>query len=309
MGLRTVFLGTPQFAVPSLEAILQAGHEVLRVYTQPDRPKGRGQAVAMSAVKEAALRHGLEVEQPERVRHAESVEKLRQLAPDVMVVVGYGQLIPQSIIDIPPFGIINVHGSLLPKYRGAGPIQWAIAHGETVSGVTTMRINAGLDTGDMLLKAELPIGPEENAVEFGERLALLGAELLVETLRDPGMKGTPQDDREATHAPILSKQDGAIDWSWPASVIHNRTRGFYPWPGTSTQFRDQVLRVWKTRVVAEPSEAEPGRVLSSKGPVLVACGQGTVLELVEVQQEGRKRVSGMDFRNGLRIVENEILGA
>lgn len=309
MGLRTVFLGTPQFAVPTLEALVAAGHEVVSVYTQPDRPKGRGQSVAMSAVKEAALKLNLPIMQPERIRRPEHVAELIEQAPDVMVVVGYGQLIPQNIIDIPRFGIINVHGSVLPKYRGAGPIQWAIANGETVTGVTTMRINAGLDTGDMLLKAETPIEPNESATELGERLSHLGAKLLIETLEKPDMTGTPQDDKLATHAPILSKRDGAIDWSWPATLIHNRTRGFYPWPGTSTLFRDQGLRLWKTLVSDESTESAPGRILANKGPLKVACGHNTVLELIEVQQEGRKRVSGTDFRNGLRIVENEILGA
>lgn len=309
MGLRTVYLGTPQFAVPTLEAMVAAGHEVLAVYTQPDRPKGRGQSLAMSPVKEVALRLGIPVEQPERIRKDNSADRLREMAPDIMVVVGYGQIIPQNIIDIPRFGIINVHGSLLPRYRGAGPIQWAIANGEAVTGVTTMRIDAGLDTGDMLLKAETPIDPDENAVELGERLSHLGATLLVKTLETPDMPGTPQDNALATHAPILTRQDGAINWAWPATLIHNRTRGFYPWPGTSTIFRDQPLRLWKTRVVPETTSIEPGRILGNKGPVLVACGQGTVIELIEVQQEGRKRVSGTDFRNGLRIVENEILGA
>lgn len=309
MGLRSVYLGTPQFAVPTLEAMVAAGHEVLAVYTQPDRPKGRGQSLAMSPVKEAALRLGLPVVQPERIRREEPVAGLRELAPDVMVIVGYGQLIPQSIIDIPKYGIINVHGSLLPKYRGAGPIQWAIANGEAVTGVTTMRINAGLDTGDMLLKAEMPIEPNETAVELGERMSLIGAQLLVETLVTPGMPGTPQDDKLATHAPILSRQDGAIDWNWPAQLIHNRTRGFYPWPGTSTILRDQPLRLWKTAVVEGTTAHEPGRVIAGKDPLRVACGGGTILELQEVQQEGRKRLSGVDLRNGLRIVENEIFGA
>lgn len=309
MGLKTVFLGTPPFAVASLEAMVRSGHDVLAVYTQPDRPKGRGQALAYSAVKEAGLGLGLPVEQPERIRRPEIVAALSALAPDIMVVVGYGQIIPQSIIDIPRYGIVNVHGSLLPKYRGAAPIQWAIAHGETVTGVTTMRINAGLDTGDMLLKAETPIDPNENAVTLGERLAQLGADLLVETLANPGMPGTPQNDAEATHAPILSKLDAAIDWSWPAAVIHNRCRGFYPWPGVATQFRDQTLRIWRTTVCTETTNSETGRVLSGRGPLRVACGGGTVLQLEEVQQEGRKRVSGADFRNGLRITENEILGA
>lgn len=309
--LRCMFLGTPPFAVATLEAMVAAGHTVLEVYTQPDRPKGRGQELAMSAVKQAAVALGLPVEQPEKVRRPEVVEHLRQLAPDVMVVVGYGQLIPQNIIDIPRFGIVNVHGSLLPKYRGAGPIQWAVANGETETGVTTMQINAGLDTGDMLLKATMPIGPEETAVEVGERMAKLGAGLLIETLAGLAA-GTivpeRQNDAEATLAPILAKSDGVIDWTWPAHKIHNRTRGFFPWPGTATQFRGQGLRLWKTREDA-PTTAAPGTILGGKDKLLVACGEGTSIELLEVQQEGRKRVSGRDFRNGLRIADNEVLGA
>lgn len=310
-NLRCVFLGTPQFAVPTLEAMVAAGHRVLEVYTQPDRPKGRGQELAMSPVKQAALELGLPVRQPERVRHFDEVTHLRDLEADVMVVVGYGQIIPQNIIDLPRFGIVNVHGSLLPKYRGAGPIQWAIASGEAVTGVTTMQINAGLDTGDMLLKAEMAIDPNETAVELGERMSKIGAALLVETLAGLAA-GTivpePQKDEEASHAPILEKADGVIDWSWPAEKIHNRTRGFYPWPGTATKLRGQGLRVWKTRVMEAKTESAPGLVLGAKGDLLVACGEGTVLALEEVQQEGRKRVAGRDLRNGLRIAENEVLG-
>src|SRR5271165_686414 len=211
--MRLVYLGTPSFAVPTLERIVAAGHDVAAVFTQPDRPKGRGQKDTMPPVKEAALRLGLTVHQPERVRRPEVVEQLRTLAPEAMVVVGYGQIIPQSILDIPPQGIINVHASLLPKYRGAAPIQWAVANGESRTGVTTMKINAGLDTGDMLLKWETEIGPEETSLDLGARLAEAGAELLVETLRD---NPTPvrQDPAEATYAPILKKEDGQIDWNW-----------------------------------------------------------------------------------------------
>src|SRR5580693_149492 len=204
--MNLVFLGTPSFAVPTLERIVEAGHRVLAVFTQPDRPKGRGGALATSPVKDAALRLSLPVYQPERIRRPEAVEQLKQMNPDAMVVVGYGQIIPQSIIDIPRHGIVNVHGSLLPKYRGAAPIQWAIANGETITGVTTMRINAGLDTGDMLLRWETPIGPEENAVELGARLADAGAGLLVETLariEDGTLLPEPQDPAQATYAPIL----------------------------------------------------------------------------------------------------------
>ncbi len=212
--MRLVFLGTPPFAVPTLERIAAEGHEVIAVFTQPDRPKGRGQKDTMPAVKEAALALGIPVHQPERVRRAEVIEQLRTMSPEAMVVVGYGQIIPQAILDIPPWGIINVHASLLPKYRGAAPIQWAIARGETRTGVTTMRINAGLDTGDMLLKWETGIGEEETAVELSERLAVAGADLLARTLAElPNIPSEPQDDSQATYAPILKKEDGNTDWS------------------------------------------------------------------------------------------------
>jgi methionyl-tRNA formyltransferase len=220
--MKVIYMGTPSFAVPTLECIAAAGHSVLAVFTQPDRPKGRGQKQSMPPVKEAALRLGIPVYQPERVRRPEVVEQLRQMAPDVMVVVGYGQIIPKAILDIPPHGIINVHASLLPKYRGAAPIQWAIARGETRTGVTTMRINEGLDTGDILLQWETEIGPEENAVELGARLAEAGADLLVRTLEElPNIQPEPQDDAQATLAPILKKEDGKIDWRLPAREILN----------------------------------------------------------------------------------------
>jgi len=242
------------------------------------------------------------------VRRPEVVEHLRALAPEAMIVVGYGQIIPQAVIDIPPFGIINVHASLLPKYRGAGPVQWAIINGETRTGVTTMRIDAGLDTGDMLLKAETEIGPNESAIELGRRLAALGAGLLLETL--DGLTRSQivpekQDPAQATYAPILKKEDGLIDWGRPAQSIHNQVRGLQPWPGAYTWFRNQALHVWKSRVVEGTAQA-PGRFLSLK-PVRVGCGVGA-LELIEVQLEGRKRLSAADFANGQRLAENEVLG-
>jgi methionyl-tRNA formyltransferase len=258
--MELIFLGTPTFAVPTLDRIVAAGHGVLAVFTQPDRPKGRGGQFNSSPVKEAAVRLGLPVHQPERIRHPEIVEQLKQMKPEAMVVVGYGQIIPQAIIDIPPRGIINVHASLLPKYRGAAPIQWAIANGETCTGVTTMKIDAGLDTGDMLLKWQTEIGPEENALELGVRLAEAGAGLLVETLRDdpPPVK---QDPAEATLAPILKKEDGEIDWNWPASKSFNRSRGLLPWPGTYCFFRGQIFHVWKSRVGSDATEAKPGQMI------------------------------------------------
>src|SRR5882762_7024504 len=215
-----------------------------------------------------------------------------------MVVVGYGQIIPQSIIDLPAHGILNVHASLLPKYRGAAPIQWAVVNGETVTGVTTMRIDAGLDTGEMLLKAETEIGPEENAIELGQRLAVMGAELLVETLaRLPEIRGEKQDGTQATLAPLLKKEDGLIDWGRAASWINNRVRGLQPWPGAYTTFRGQTLHIWKARVVGAGA-GKSGEILSTK-PLTVGTGDGG-LELIEVQLEGRKRIGASDFVNGQR---------
>ncbi len=309
--MRIIFLGTPEFAVPTLEAIAAAGHTVDAVFTQPDRPKGRGNALAEPAVKQSAVRLGITVHQPERIRRPEIVAQLAAMKPDAMVVVGYGQIIPQSIIDIPCYGIINVHASLLPKYRGAAPIQWAIANGETRTGVTTMRIDAGLDTGDMLLKWETEIGAEENALELSPRLATAGAELLVETLHEieaGNIKPEPQNPAAATLAPILKKEDGRIDWNWPASKIFNRARGFLRWPGVYTAFRGQSLRIWKCRPAARKVRGA-GELLLESQHLYVGCGEGAALELIEVQVEGRKRVSASDFVNGVRLSDNEILGA
>jgi len=309
--VRLIFLGTPAFAVPTLERIVAAGHSVLTVVTQPDRPRGRGQNAAPPPVKQAAMRLGLPVYQPERVRRPEAVEFLRAIPVDAMVVVGYGQIIPQSIIDMAPLGIVNVHGSLLPHYRGAGPIQWAIAGGETRTGVTTMRIDAGLDTGDILLKWETDIGPEEDAVELSERLARAGAGLLAETLAglEAGdIQPEPQDNSQATLAPILKKEDGAIDWNWPASKIVNRARGFLPWPGAYSYFRGQVFHLWKASAAGQSADGKPGRLLPDHKRLFVHCGNRTMLELLEVQLEGRKRMPAEAFLNGQHLNENEALG-
>ena len=307
--MRLVFLGTPAFAVPTLDRLVERGHQVLAAVTQPDRPKGRSRALAPPPVKEVALRLGVPVYQPERVKRSESVEYLRSLAPEAMVVVGYGQIIPQSIIDIPPLGILNVHASLLPKYRGAGPIQWAIVNGETVTGVTIMRIDAGLDTGPMLLKAETAIGADETAIELGRRLSVMGADTLIEAL-DSLAAGRaipqPQDNAQATYAPMLKKEDGRIDWTRPAVRIHDQVRGMQPWPGAYSIFRGAALHVWRARPIEAGAGHPPGALVRIK-PLLVACGVGA-LELIEVQMEGRKRMPAADFANGQRLVENEILG-
>lgn len=310
--MNIVYMGTPQFAVPTLEAILAAGHNVPAVYTQPDRPKGRGQQLAASPVKLCAQSHNLRIEQPERVRRPEVLEFLTALRPDCIVVVGYGQIIPQAIIDIPAHGIINVHASLLPKYRGAGPIQWAIANGESVTGVTTMKIDAGLDTGDILLMRETEIGPEENSTELSERLSVIGAGLLIETLNGFAAGSiTPrkQDNTLATYAPILKKEDGLIDWQLPAAQIHCRVRGFYPWPGGYTIFRNQRLHVWKAHLTPEPPAGHnPGTIYAANSRLFVACGANSALELLELQLEGRKKIDSRAFLNGHRLVEYERLG-
>jgi methionyl-tRNA formyltransferase len=303
--VKLVFMGTPAFAVPTLEKIVEAGHQVAAVFTQPDRPKGRGQHVAMSPIKDAALRLGLDVFQPERVRRPEVVEQLRAIAPDAMVVVGYGQIIPQTILDIAPLGIINVHASLLPKFRGAAPIQWAIARGEKITGVTTMRINAGLDTGDMLLKWETPIGDDETALELGERMAPAGADLLVRTLADlRAIVAEPQDDSQSTLAPILKKEDGHIDWRMPSGEILNRIRGFQPWPGCYGFRAGQRLHVWKAARASFP--APVATISLDARRVFVGCGDGSI-ELLEVQLEGKKRMPVSAFLNGNIIKVGETL--
>jgi methionyl-tRNA formyltransferase len=310
VSMRVIFLGTPEFAVPTLERIIAAGHAVPLVVTQPDRPKGRKQELIPSPVKAAALRHAIEVYQPERIRQPEAIARLQDLAPDAMVVVGYGQIIPQNVIDIAPLGIINVHASLLPELRGAGPIQWSIARGFERTGVTTMRINAGLDTGDILLQWETPISEEETAVELSVRLAEAGADLLVRTLAElcaGAIEGRPQDEAQASYAPMLRKEDGRIDWNDTAREIHNLIRGFQPWPGAHTSFRGQSLHLWRARLVPQQRwEQPPGALLQTQNAhpphnVYAVGGDGGVLELLEVQLEGRRRMPAEVFANGQRI--------
>ncbi len=312
-------MGTPEFAVPTLEALAKAGHAIRGVFTQPDQPAGRGGQVTAPPVRRAAVALGLPVHQPEKIRPPEVLELLKSLAPEAIVVVGYGKILPQHILDLPRFGCINLHASLLPKYRGAAPIQWAIIRGETITGVTTMKMDAGLDTGDILLARETPIAPEEDAISLGRRLSEMGAPLMLETLEglERGtLASTPQDHAQATQAPMLKKEDGRIDWTLPARHIANRVRGLLPWPGAFTTFRDSLLHIWKAR---PQSNAECGvRSADSSIPVpqagmlwvegrrlLAVCGDGTVLELLEVQMEGRRRLPAADFLNGARVHSGE----
>jgi len=309
--MRVVFFGTPEFAVPSLEALVREGHHVLAVVTQPDRPAGRGGELTSPPVKQGARRLGLEVRQPERIRDGEFIAWLRDLEPEAGVVVGYGKIIPPAIFEFPPHGFINVHASLLPRYRGAAPIEWALAHGETRTGVTTIRIDSGLDTGDILLQEATEIGPEETAEELRRRLAEMGARLLAETLR--GLQaGTivprPQDHSQATLAPMLRKEDGRIDWSMRAGQIANRVRAFVPWPGAYTWLRGKLIHIWRARPAEGAPAGPPGTLQAAEGRLWASCGEQTVLEILELQQEGRKRMPAAEFLRGARLTENERFG-
>lgn len=302
--MRIVFLGSGAFAIPSFEALIEAGHTVLALVTQPDREKGRGQALAPPPLKPVAEAHRVPVLQPRRIREPEAQERLRALGPDLQVVVAYGQILPRSVIEIPPRGTVNVHGSLLPRFRGAAPIQWAIAAGERETGVTTMLIDEGLDTGPVLLARSTPIGPEETAAELEPRLARLGAELLVATVRgleDGTVVPRPQDPSRASHAPVLKKEDGRIDWTQPAEVLARRVRAFQPWPGTYTTFQGRGLKVLRARVV-EAGPGEPGTVAEvDREGLVVACGGGTRLRVLEVQPESRRPMSAAAFAAGARL--------
>jgi len=310
MSLNLVFCGTPPFAVPTLESLVAAGFPVHLVVTQPDRPKGRGLELVPSPVKQAALKLNLPITQPDRIKtNDEFRAQLTALKPDAIIVVGYGRIIPQWMLDLPPLGNINLHASLLPKYRGAAPIQWAIAQGETVTGVTTMRIDAGLDTGDILQQRELPITPDDTSESIAPRLAAIGADLVVATLRGlqaGTLHASPQDNSQATLAPILKKEDGLVDFSRPAAEILNRIRGFQPWPGAHTKFRGKNLQILKARPAADALPQAELHVVA--GRVLVGCGHNTALELLEIQLEGKKRSSAQDFVHGYRPHPGEKLG-
>ena len=309
--MKLVFCGTPQFAVPTLERLAAAGHDLQLVVTQPDRPQGRGMELTAPPVKQSALKLGLPVIQPEKIKKNEEFQaQLRALAPDAIIVVGYGRIIPPWMLELPRYGNINVHASLLPKYRGAAPIQWAIANGERVTGVTTMHLNEGLDTGDILLQKELSIADDDTSVTLAPKLAELGANLLVETLeRLERQKITPvpQDHSQATLAPILTKEDGLIDFNRSASEIYNRLRGFQPWPGAYTKFRGKNLKFAEVRPVAGRT-GNLGELRVQGDQLLVSCGGDTVLQLLQLQPEGKKPMQAREFINGYRPTPGERLG-
>jgi methionyl-tRNA formyltransferase len=313
-----VFCGTPRFAVPALEKLAEAGHSVPLVVTQPDRPRGRGMEVAVSPVKDAALRLGLAVLQPATIKNnAEFQDQLTALAPDAIIVVGYGRIIPQWMIDLPRLGNLNLHASLLPKYRGAAPIQWAIANGDSVTGVTTMRIDAGLDTGDILMQREISIDLKDTAETLGPKLASIGADLMVETLsglENSQVRPTPQDHSQATLSPILKKEDGRIDFTRSAKDLFNRLRGFQPWPGAFTIFKGKTMQVHRAQCMQHAGTLTPGEVAVEGARLLIGCGKDedkrtdTTLELIEIQLEGKRRMTAQEFINGYRPKSGDRLG-
>ena len=310
-SLNLVFCGTPAFAVPTLERLAASEFAVRLVATQPDRPRGRGLELAASPVKQKALELGLRVTQPEKIKNNEEFRsRLTEIHPDAIIVVGYGRIVPQWMIDLPPLGNINLHASLLPKYRGAAPIQWAIASGESTTGVTTMRIDAGLDTGDILLQRAATIGPNDTAVSLAATLAGMGAGLMIETLRgleNGAVERHPQDPSQASLAPMLKKEDGRIDFHLTAAEISNRWRGFQPWPGAYTTFRGKILQLVNAAVVGERCLPE-GELRVENDLLIAGCRGGAALALLEVQPEGKKRMRSRDFIHGYRPQSGEKLG-
>ena len=308
--MKLAFCGTPQFAVPTLEALVRT-HEIALVVTQPDRPQGRGLELAPSPVKQSAQKHGLRIEQPDKIKNnAEFRALLESIAADAIIVVGYGRIVPPWMLMLPKYGNINLHGSLLPKYRGAAPIQWAIAEGERVSGVTTMLLNEGLDTGDILLQRELLIEPDETAITYGRRLAEIGADLMIETLRGLEKRTItqrPQDHSQTSLAPILNKEDGKADFTRSAQAIYNRLRGFQPWPGCFTSFRGKKLAIVAAKPTSEARNLSLGEIFVGDDRVLIGC-QESALELLEVQPEGKRKMSIGDFIRGYRPLVGENFG-
>ena len=315
--LKLVFCGTPSFAVPTLNSLIRAGHKIELVVTQPDRPQGRSAALTAPPVKQAAQAAGLPITQPEKIKtNSDFRAHLESINPDAIIVVAYGRIIPKWMIDLPRYGNLNLHASLLPKYRGAAPIQWAIANGETTLGATTMRIDEGLDTGDILLQRELPIAPDQTAEDIFPLLAESGAGLMIETLdalQSGSVHPQKQDETRATLAPILTREDGLIDFNRTAAEIYNRWRGFQPWPGAYTTLDGKKLTLHHMHPIdAQPSATThqtPGELRTHAGQLYAACGAGTTLQILELQLEGKKRMLTADFLRGHPLPPGARLGA
>lgn len=311
--MRVVFMGSPDFALPCLDKLLQSPYQVTAVVTQPDRPKGRGKKLTFTPVKEKALEKGIPVLQPEKINNPEFIEKLKTMAPDVFVVVAFGQILKQELLNLPALGCINVHASLLPKYRGAAPIHWAIINGEKETGVTTMFMDQGMDTGDMILKKRIPIGEEDTTGLIHDKLAEAGGELLIETLELLLNKKVPretQDHELATYAPILTREHELIDWTKTDREVHNLVRGMNPWPGAYTTFENKIVKIWEAKVIEDVSEeAKPGTVLSvvNGEGICVKCGQGALLVSL-LQPQGKQAMAGDAWARGARLKKGITLG-
>lgn len=309
--MKVVFMGTPDFAVGTLEAIIEAGHEVVLVVTQPDKPKGRSGALQFPPVKECAVAHGIEVFQPTKIRLEENVEFLRKYEADIFVVAAFGQILPKSILDMPKYGCINVHASLLPKYRGAAPIQWAVINGDPVTGVTIQQMDIGVDTGDIIVAQELAISEDETGGGLFDKLAVVGAEACLEAMEQIAngtATRTPQNHEEATHVSMISKEFGIIDWNKSAVEIERLIRGLNPWPSAYTKLDGKTFKIWKASVKAENTDAKPGCVCKvAKSSLEVQTGDG-VLSLEEVQLEGKKRMEADAFLRGYQVEEGTLLG-
>jgi methionyl-tRNA formyltransferase len=308
--MKIVFMGTPNAAVSSLQKILADGHEVVAVWTQPDKPSGRGNKLHISPVKEFALANNLKVFQPAKVKTQDSLELFQSVKADIAVVVAYGRILPETFLKSFPKGCLNVHFSLLPKFRGAAPVNWAIVQGDAKTGVTTMQMDVGLDTGDILLQREIEISATDNAIDLMQKLSVLGADLLSETLRNlDNLEPSRQNHNFATFAPIMKKEDGKIDWNLPARNINNRIRGFQPFPTSYTFWNGKKLTIWKAQVFEQNHVSTLGFVLEAKGDnLLISCGQQTVLRIEELQREGNKRMKTRDFLNGIKLGIGEIFG-
>ncbi len=310
--MKIVYMGTPDFAKTCLERILCEGYEIVGVFTQPDRPKGRSGKPAPPPTKELALEHNIPVFQPEKLRDGTALAILQELAPDVIVVVAYGRILPPDILTLPKHGCINVHASLLPRYRGAAPIQWSVINGDDTTGVCTMFMDEGMDTGDIILTHRTPIDKNETSGELFRRLSAIGADCLANTLdilrKGDTLPRTVQEHTQATHAPMLTKDVGRLDFTKSAKTLHNLVRGCSPWPGAHTRLRDKMLKVHECRPMDEKTSAPCGTLLQMADKLCVACGDGDLIELISVQLEGKSRVSGADFLRGFRLTDGEVLG-
>lgn len=309
--MRVIFMGTPDFSVATLEKIIEAGHDVVAVFTQPDKPKGRGKTVQFPPVKITANNHNIPVYQPVKVRDLEYVEMIKNLNPDVIVVVAFGQILPKTILEVPKYGCINVHASLLPKYRGAAPIQWSIIDGEKVTGITTMRMDEGLDTGDMILKTEVSIEPEETAGTLHDKLSIEGALLCVKTLKEieeGTVKYIKQDDSKSNYVKTLDKSLGNINWNQEAVSIERLIRGLNPWPSAYTSYQGKMLKIWSASVLNEEAKGKTGEVLEfTKDEIRVKTKKG-ILCIKELQLEGKKRMTTEAFLRGFKVEKGSILG-